>query len=158
MKIIYYFNRFLRRSLTVFRSLNFYMSWTYEFLQRPVVQLLTIKIQFLDVNKKFRCWSKWFPWTRLYNLNLVWLQLTKVIRRFLSSVRAGVVKNPDIQCTRMKLLTQPATFVICQISMDFFWLKVSLFTENKAVWLKNVFIKVATFNIDFASRDGNRTH
>ena len=45
---------------------------------------------------------------------------TKSLRRVLFIVRAGVAKNTKIQCTRMKLLIQPAILAICQKSINSF--------------------------------------
>ena len=44
----------------------------------------------------------------------------KDLRRVLFVVRAGVAKNAKVQCTRMKLLTQPAILTICLKSIDSF--------------------------------------
>ena len=42
------------------------------------------------------------------------------LRRVLFIVRAGVAKNTKIQCTRMKLLIQPAILATCQKSINSF--------------------------------------
>ena len=49
-----------------------------------------------------------------------------------------MAKNTKIQCTRIKLLIQTAIHVTCQKSIDSFLLKVSPFTKNQAVWLKEL--------------------
>ena len=41
------------------------------------------------------------------------------LRRVLFAVRAGVAKSPKIQCTRMKLLTQPAILATFWIKSQF---------------------------------------
>ena len=58
--------------------------------------------------------------------------------RVFSVVRAGVAKNSKIQCSRMKLFIQPDILVTCQKSIISFSLKVSPYTENKAVCLKKL--------------------
>ena len=49
-----------------------------------------------------------------------WGYVYKILRRVLFIVRAGVAKNTKIQCTRMKLLIQPAILPICQKSINSF--------------------------------------
>ena len=58
---------------------------------------------------------------------------TRHTRWVLSLVPVGVVKTLKVQCTSVKILTQPATIRTCQNIIDSLWLLVFQYMKYKAV-------------------------